>query len=164
MRNTSFLVGAAFLFSGCVVVSSNSSTRSTYAPAAGEEELLRADRDFADATHARGIDGWMSFFASDAIRVKYRGGIVKGYDAVRVADTPLISDTTITLNWQPLEAHVFQDGRVGITIGTSQAVGLVGAKKGEVSYRGRYITLWRRDARGSWKVIMDTGYPDAPAK
>lgn len=162
MRKTSLLLAAALILPGCIVV--NNSGRRTYSPVVGEEELLQADRNFADATHARGIDGWMSFFANDAIRIKYRGGMVKGYDAVRATDTPLISDTTITLNWQPLEAQVFQYGGVGITIGTSQVVSRVGANKGEVTYRGRYTTLWRRDANGQWKVIMDTGYPDAPGK
>jgi ketosteroid isomerase-like protein len=103
----------------------------------------------------------MSFFADDAIRIKYRGGMVKGYGAIRAADTPLISDTTITLNWQPLEAYVFKRGTAGITIGTSQIVNRTGPKKGEITYRGRYTTLWRREPDGRWRVIMDTGYPDA---
>ena len=30
---------------------------------ATENSLMQADRDFAVATHARGIDGWMSFYA-----------------------------------------------------------------------------------------------------
>ena len=162
MRKTSLFLAAALILPGCVVV--NNPGRRAYSQATGEQELLQADRDFADATHGRGIEGWMSFFANDAIRIKYRGGMVKGYDAVRAADTPLISDTTITLNWQPLEAQVFQYGGVGITIGTSQVVSRAGPNKGEVTYRGRYTTLWRREADGRWKVIMDTGYPDAPAK
>ncbi len=47
---------------------------------ATESSLMQADRDFAVATHARGIDGWMSFYAPDAIRIRYRGNMVKGFD------------------------------------------------------------------------------------
>ena len=157
------LVTTLVLCAACAGTTAHQTGAPTTAPAIGEAQLLKADRDFADATHARGIEGWMSFFAGDAVRIKYRGGMVKGHAAVRATDTPLISDTTITLNWQPLEAHLFQDGNVGITIGTSQIVTRVGATKGDVTYRGRYTTLWRRDANGRWMVIMDTGYPDAPA-
>lgn len=162
MRKRIFLAAAVSVLSGCVVVGVNNQNRGLVAAAEGEAELLKADRDFADATHARGIEGWMSFFTDDAVRIKYRGGMVKGYAAVRAADTPLISDTTITLNWQPLEARVFSGGSVGITIGTSQVVNRTGAKAGAVTYRGRYTTLWRRESGGKWKVIMDTGYPDPP--
>lgn len=161
MRTIS-LMFAGLCLTACAVTSGGPNLH-TYPTVGAERELFRADSDFAAATHARGIDGWMSFFDKDAIRIKYRGGMVKGYDAVRVTDTPLISDTTITLNWQPLEAHVFQDGALGMTVGTSQVVGRTGPRAGQTTYRGRYTTLWRRDASGKWKVIMDTGYPDAPA-
>jgi ketosteroid isomerase-like protein len=154
-------LAALVLSTSCVAVGVNNSVARPYPPSVGETELLQADRDFADATHKRGIEGWMSFFADDAIRIKYRGGMVKGYGAIRAADTPLISDTTITLNWQPLEAYVFKRGTAGITIGTSQIVNRTGPKKGEITYRGRYTTLWRREPDGRWRVIMDTGYPDA---
>ena len=162
MRTIS-LMFAGLCLTACAVTSGGPNLH-TYPTVGAERELFRADSDFAAATHARGIDGWMSFFDKDAIRIKYRGGMVKGYDAVRVTDTPLISDTTITLNWQPLEAHVFQDGALGMTVGTSQVVGRTGPRAGQTTYRGRYTTLWRRDASGKWKVIMDTGYPDAPAQ
>src|SRR6202007_71300 len=79
--------------------------------------LMQADRDFAVATHSRGIDGWMSFYASDAIRIRYRNNMVKGYDEVRKFDTPNISDTTVTLNWEPTDAYVFRDGTIGSTTG-----------------------------------------------
>src|SRR4051812_6418956 len=84
---------------------------------ATEGSLMQADRDFATATHARGIDGWMSFYARDAIRIRYRGNMVKGLDAIRKFDSPGISDTTSTLNWEPIDAHVFRDGEIGSTTG-----------------------------------------------
>lgn len=43
---------------------------------ATEASLMQANRDFAVATHSRGIDGWMSFYAPDAIRIRYRGNTV----------------------------------------------------------------------------------------
>src|SRR5437660_10534921 len=65
---------------------------------ATEAALMQADRDFAIATHARGIDGWMSFYASDAIRIRYRDNMVRGFNEIRQFDLPRISDTTSTLN------------------------------------------------------------------
>lgn len=131
---------------------------------ATEASLMQADRDFADATHRRGIDGWMSFFARDAIRIRYRGNMVKGYDAVRAFDLPNISDTTVTLNWEPTDAYVFNGGNVGSTTGRYWAVSRKTESLGKEVARGRYVTMWRRDDR-RWLVIMDTGYPDpAPAK
>ena len=101
---------------------------------ATEGSLMQADRDFADATHARGIDGWMSFYAGDAIRIRYRDNMVKGYDAVRKFDLPNISDTTTILNWEPTDAYVFRGGSIGATLIAFGALLLIG---GYAIERGR---------------------------
>ena len=127
-----------------------------------EGSLMQADRDFAVATHARGIDGWMSFYASDAIRIRYRGNMVKGLEEIRKYDSPYISDTTHVLNWEPADAHVFRGGVVGSTTGRYWAVSRTGGDAGKETDRGRYVTMWRRDG-ARWLVIMDTGYPEPAA-
>ncbi|HMG11901.1 MAG TPA: DUF4440 domain-containing protein [Gemmatimonadaceae bacterium] len=126
---------------------------------ATEGSLMQADRDFAVATHARGIDGWMSFYASDAIRIRYLGNMVKGFNEIRKFDLPNISDTTTVLNWEPTDANVFRGGDVGSTTGRYWVVARTGPQAGKEAGHGRYVTMWRRDG-GRWLVIMDTGYPD----
>ncbi len=127
--------------------------------AATEDSLMKADRDFAIATHARGIDGWMSFYAPDAIRIRYRGDMVKGAEAIRAFDLPGISDTTNTLNWEPTDSHVFRGGETGSTTGRYWSVSRKAGEIGKALGHGRYVTMWRRDG-DRWLVIMDTGYPE----
>jgi ketosteroid isomerase-like protein len=134
-------------------------TTRTTTPAATESSLLQADRDFAVATHARGIDGWMAFYAPDAIRIRYRGNMVKGLAAVRDFDLPRISDTTSTLNWEPTDAHVFRGGALGSTTGRYWSVSHKTGETGKELGHGRYVTIWRHDGN-RWLVIMDTGYPE----
>ena len=155
------LVAAAALTLGCsVAFNNNLGDKSLGTPAA----LMQADRDFAAATHTRGIEGWMSFFARDAIRVPYgRGELVKGYDAVRRFDEPGIADTTVVLNWEPTDAYVFNGGTLGSTTGRFSVVSRKTANAGAEISRGRYTTIWRLE-NGRWLAIMDTGYPEkAPA-
>ncbi len=137
--------------------------RSDSASGATEASLMQADRDFAVATHARGIDGWMSFYTPDAIRIRYGGNMVKGFDEIRKFDIAYISDTTNTLNWEPTDAHVFKGGEIGSTTGRYWAVNRTGPSAGKETGRGRYVTMWRRDGE-RWLVIMDTGYPDPAAR
>ena len=128
---------------------------------ATEGSLMQADRDFAVATHARGIDGWMSFYAPDAIRIRYRGNMIKGFDEIRKFDLPGISDTTTILSWEPTDAYVFHGGDIGSTTGKYWVVNRTSVDAGKESGHGRYVTMWRRDG-GRWLAIMDTGYPDPP--
>ena len=128
---------------------------------ATQGSLMQADRDFAVTTHARGIDGWMSFYAPDAIRIRYRGNMVRGFDEIRKFDLPNISDTTSILNWEPTDAYVFKGGSIGSTTGRYSVVSRRAADTGKELGSGRYVTMWRRDG-GRWLVIMDTGYPNPP--
>jgi ketosteroid isomerase-like protein len=154
--NRSIVILAIGIFTtGCVAVVNTPGSRGN----STESELMQADRDFAVATHARGIDGWMSFYTPDAIRIRYRGNMVKGFDEIRKFDLAYISDTTSVLNWEPTDAHIFRGGDIGSTTGRYWAVKRTGADAGKETGRGRYVTMWRREGQ-RWLVIMDTGYPD----
>ncbi len=154
----STLSALSSMTTGCVVAVNTTNSAS----GATESSLMQADRDFAVAAHSRGIDGWMSFYASDAIQIRYRGNMVKGSDEIRKFLLPNFSDTTTTLNWEPTDAHVFRGGSIGSTTGTYSIVSRRTADAGKELGRGHYVTMWRRE-NGRWLVIMDTGYPDPPS-
>jgi ketosteroid isomerase-like protein len=156
MKRMLIVCALAAMTIGCTVAVSNGSGSSS---GATESSLMQADRDFAVATHARGIDGWMSFYTPDAIRIRYRGNMVKGFDEIRKFDLAYISDTTSILNWEPIDAHVFRGGNIGSTTGRYWAVSRVSPNAGKEISHGRYVTMWRREG-GRWLVIMDTGYPE----
>ncbi|HXN75399.1 MAG TPA: hypothetical protein VN876_02115 [Gemmatimonadaceae bacterium] len=157
--NRSFVILA--LVSLATACTPTVNTRSSLSGAT-ESSLMQADRDFAVATHTRGIDGWMSFYAPDAIRIRYRGNMVRGFDEIRKFDLPNISDTTTILNWEPTDAYVFSGEAIGSTTGTYSVVSRRPADAGKELGGGRYVTMWRRDG-SRWLVIMDTGYPNPPA-
>lgn len=156
MNRKMIIAALATITTGCAPAVSNNPDPSS---GATESSLMQADRDFAVATHARGIDGWMSFYTPDAIRIRYRGNMVKGLTEIRKFDQPYISDTTTVLNWEPSDAHVFRRGEIGSTTGRYWAVSRIGADAGKETGRGRYITMWRREG-ARWLVIMDAGYPE----
>jgi ketosteroid isomerase-like protein len=159
MNHTVIIAALVAITTGCAPAVSNNPDWST---GTTESSLMQADRDFAVATHARGIDGWMSFYTPDAIRIRYRGNMVKGLDEIRKYDLAYISDTTKVLNWEPTDAHVFRGGEIGATTGRYWAVSRTGPNAGKEISRGHYVTIWRRDG-GRWLVILDTGYPEPAA-
>jgi ketosteroid isomerase-like protein len=118
------------------------------------QELLDADRAFARATAERGLDGWMSFFARDA-RLNSPQGHLQGHSALR-AYYAAVFIPGFTLEWEPFHAEASADGSMGYTLGTSVATAR--GPNGETKVRrGRYLTVWRRQADGSWKVVTDLG-------
>jgi len=118
------------------------------------EDLLDADRAFAAAAAADGLEGWMSYMTDDAARMPTFGmDFLSGDAAIRANDAPLLNSTERLLTWSPERGHLFEDGRHGFTSGTYDVQQRAdGASLG----RGRYLTFWRLTEDG-WKVAFDTG-------
>ena len=79
---------------------------------------------------------------------------------MRAAMAPAFADTTFRLTWQPTMAFASAAGDLGYTLGTWQSTHYNEAGKGQVT-TGKYVTIWRKQADGSWKVVFDGGNPDS---
>ncbi|MBI4420961.1 MAG: DUF4440 domain-containing protein, partial [Gemmatimonadetes bacterium] len=57
-------------------------------------------------------------------------------------------------------ADVAASGDLGYTVGLFQSRRLDAAGKPVVG-TGKYVTIWRKQADGSWKAMLDLGVADA---
>jgi ketosteroid isomerase-like protein len=128
--------------------------------AATRAALLEADRAFNRATAARRTDGWMEFIAEDGAMIR-SAGTITGRAAIREDMAKAFADTAFTLTWEPDQADA--SGMLGYTNGHYKAQ--FRDAKGQPQVRtGRYLTVWKQQADGSWKVVRDIGVQDpAPA-
>ncbi len=123
-----------------------------------EAALMEADRAFARETAARGADGWVANFAEDGIMV-YSGGTARGRAAIRETMARAFADTSFLLEWEPTEAQASAAGDLGYTVGRFRAR-RIGPDGGEVLRTGTYTTVWRRQADGRWRAVLDIGTED----
>jgi ketosteroid isomerase-like protein len=122
------------------------------------DSLLAADRAFAASADARGVDGWMAFFAGDAVTFPEGKRIVHDTAQVRAEMAPFFADSTIKLRWDPERAEIARSGELGYTYGYYRVVRRArGAADSQVVARGKYVTIWRRAPSGEWKVALDIG-------
>jgi ketosteroid isomerase-like protein len=127
----------------------------------GAKVLENADREFMRAATERGLDGWVSFFTVDAVRLPKIGDkMIKGVAAVRKADASLFTDPNRKLVWEPADAHMFADGKSGVTTGHFKVILKNPTGSEKIVATGSYITGWRKEADGRWKVSFDTGTAD----
>jgi ketosteroid isomerase-like protein len=119
------------------------------------QALLDADKAFARDAAARGIEGWMSWFADDA-RLLSKTAVLEGKPALREVYARWFAQKDFSVQWAPLHAEASADGSLGYTYG--RATVSYRDEKGELhTETSRYTTVWRRMADGSYKVIYDIG-------
>lgn len=119
--------------------------------------LMEADRAFAADVARGGAESWVSWFAPDGAQIQPGVGEVRGPDAIRALMAGL-DDPDFSLTWEPLRADIAASGDLGWTTGSyrSQGMGPGGERR---EGHGRYVSIWRRQPDGSWKVVMDLGNP-----
>ena len=127
-------------------------------PAAVRESLMQVDRDFYTATAARSTAGWLEFFADESAIFPPGSPPITGIAAVRAH---YLENGPGPLRWTPLHAEASPDGVLGYTWGTWTYPGKNAAGE-PVNATGRYLTVWRRQKDGRWKIAADIGNNDPP--
>jgi ketosteroid isomerase-like protein len=66
------------------------------------------------------------------------------------------------ISWQATQVGAASSGDMGYSAGTYQS-SMKDAKGKPTSDHGKYATVWRKEADGSWKVVVDIFNTDMPA-
>ena len=104
------------------------------------------------------MDGWVSFFDDAGAMIQAGTGEIRGLEAIREVMEGTFSASGVSLTWDPTRAHASDDGTLGFTVGGYEFTSLGADGQPDVGH-GLYVSIWRRQADGSWKVIMDLGNP-----
>ncbi len=139
------------------------------AMAGAKEQLIAADKAFSDMSVAKGqAVAFLAYIADDARLFGAGGDPVVGRKA---AEARYNSDkfknsgsAKGTLAWKADEAFASGDGTMGWTNGHWTFTGAPDEKGARSTATGRYVTIWRRDASGAWKVEGDIGTIDPQPK
>jgi len=121
-------------------------------------QLLSADRAFC--ANAAKVGVYQAFMAVATPDTKLLSEKSKGFDAVKSGYGDM--SPTATLTWEPSQAEASKAGDLGYTWGRYEYRDRTAAGKPFVE-TGTYVTIWRRQADGSWKVVLDGGQADPKA-
>ena len=138
---------------------SNSPDKTPEAAAIYQEQLKEADRLFAKEVAAASVDDrsrvWAAWFSGDGVQI-IPGQVVQGPPSIADLMGPAFTSGGLMLTWEPDLASASPAGDMGWTSGRYES------RNGsdESVKAGRYLTIWRRQPGGAWKVELDTGVPD----
>ena len=119
-------------------------------------ELIEADRNWASSVQRTGLGAWLAAFGENGIMVS-NGVSHAGQDGIRAQMLPLFADSLFSLSWDPNFSEVSGGGDLGYTIGTHEMTASIGDEAR--TFGGSYLTVWRKNSDGTWKVEADIGNP-----
>lgn len=125
----------------------------------GTAFLFDLERKFAAAVAEGGGKSFATFFDPAGVTIENRQAPWIGQAAI--AAHANWSPEKYQLTWQPEGGELSPAGDMGYTWGHYQGRSLVGDTKGNVQ-TGRYMSVWKKEPDGSWKVLLDTSNEDPP--
>ena len=128
---------------------------------AAKREIRIADLELAKAVADRSLEAFVAKVDDDA--VFFGRDVSRGKEAVSKAWLPFFTDGSLFLRWHPTQVEVSSSGDLGYSIGEYERIGKDASGKPDTA-TGSYVSIWRRQPTGRWKIVLDIGTPASPRK
>jgi uncharacterized protein (TIGR02246 family) len=150
------LVSSAFVATSC---GPSATSDSGAADAAAIQAL---DEQWSATAAKNDIDGTVGFYADDAVLLPANAPIARNRKSIRESWAGLLGPNS-AVSWKVSKVEVAKSGELGYLYGT-YSLAIRDAKGGvPVSDTGKLVEIWKKQADGKWKCIVDTYNSDLPA-
>jgi ketosteroid isomerase-like protein len=129
--------------------------------AADEAAIRQADEAWSKVVEAKQLDEHNAYFLEDGVVLAPNEAMVTGKEAIRKMVAGFFATPGFAMTWQPTKVEAARSGDFGYSLGTYELS--VNDPKGvPMTDRGKYLTVWKKQANGSWKVAADMFNSDLP--
>jgi ketosteroid isomerase-like protein len=123
--------------------------------------LLAADAAWMKVYATKDLEKSVAFFDSEGSMLPSNAPIATGKDALTKLIGSAFATPDYTLSWHANKVGVARSGELGYTSGTYD-FSMKDATGKTISDKGKYLTVWKKQADGTWKVLLDTYNSDLP--
>lgn len=108
--------------------------------------LMKTENDFLKLmTEKSGVESFLTYMADDVRFYRTKAFPVVGKEATRAA----FAARPEALRWQNTSGGVSSSGDLGYTYGRYEM------KSGAEAENGNYLRIWRKQANGKWRIVLD---------
>ena len=146
----------------CAACNQNAPAPAAKTDAAAETGALdQMEQAQIAAVNAHDVAGATAPYAEDAIFINERGVASKGRDTIVAAFKGFVTDPALKIDYHPGAKTVSQSGDVAYSTSEFTETYTDPATKKLVSIKGTNLSVWKKQADGSWKLVADSN-PAAP--
>ncbi len=131
-------------------------------PAAVEQELKAIETAWNADYNGRDPSKLVTYYADDAALANPGSPIATDSVSRQLEVTKFVSDPTLKLEFASDRVHVAKSGELAVTRGHYSMQITDPATKQPKTDAGSYLTVWQKQADGSWKAVEDFVVPGAP--
>ena len=110
----------------------------------------------------KNLDAFVSVWEPTGSVMTANAPVATGTAAVRALFAPFVGLLGFHCGWDPVQIEVARSGELAHSRGTYRT-SYTDAQGRAVEDRGSYLTVWRKDGKGKWRVVFDTFASELPA-
>ena len=123
--------------------------------------IRKADLAWEKVFAAKDLDKSVDFCAADASVLSPNAPIATGHDAISKLFAGFFALPDLKISWRPDKVEAARSGDLGYSRGAYEMT-FKGPDGKQMSDKGKYVTVWKKQADGSWKVVNDIFNSDMP--
>jgi uncharacterized protein (TIGR02246 family) len=120
---------------------------------AAERAVRAADKAWAEAAASKDVDRMLSFYDKDATFIGETGALITGKEELRKLWDRLFTTPGYELKWQAAKVEVSTSGDLAYSFGSWEVTTVRDGQPRKT--KGAYLAVWKKQADGSWKVLID---------
>jgi uncharacterized protein (TIGR02246 family) len=117
-------------------------------------EILKLDSEWARAAESGDLERILAYWSDDATVFPPGSPALVGKAAIREYVAGSLRTPGFRISWKTNDVTVAASGDLAYGIGTNR-VSFNGPDGKPVTVEGKAVTVWRQDAGGAWKCVVD---------
>jgi ketosteroid isomerase-like protein len=127
------------------------------------DAIRKTDQEWMAAYASKSVDKAASFVAPDGAMYAPNAPAAQGAEAVKNMAADMFKLPDVKISWTPTLVEVAKSGDLGFSSGTYEFSFKDPSGK-TINDKGKYVTVWKKQADGSWKVVRDIFNSDLPSQ
>lgn len=115
---------------------------------------MQLSREWSESASSKNLEKTVSYWADDAVVMPPGQPLLKGKKAIRQMVEDSYKIPGFGIRWQPISVEVSKSGDLAYMIEKSQ-ITVIDSLGKELTERLRGVTVWKKQADGSWKNVVD---------
>ncbi|MES2891941.1 MAG: nuclear transport factor 2 family protein [Bacteroidota bacterium] len=141
-----------------ILVTFLSCNHSTIDKKAEGEKLMQLSKEWSQAASTGDVEKTVAYWAENAVMFSAAHEPLNGKQAIRQMVEESFKIPGFKIGWQPSQVEVSESGDMAYILEDAQ-ISLTDSSGKPIVINNKAVTIWRRQADGSWKNVVDISTP-----
>ncbi|MBI1967147.1 MAG: DUF4440 domain-containing protein [Gemmatimonadetes bacterium] len=128
---------------------------------AARASLRTADSGYSQTASGKNLEAFVALYEPSATMYPPAEALAQGTEAIRAFAGAFLKDPAFAVRFTPVAVEVAANGDMGYTLNTVD-ITVTGPDGKPATERIRDFHLWRKQADGRWKVVVDIWNAEPP--